>query len=282
MKQSITKKIVEKLNNAILPRGILALSPNAFTVMNAIMGMISVLFAFQGRMRVAYFFIIGAVIFDTFDGFMARKLGIIKTPSDEKKHAITIGGILDDIADAISFCVAPALMFYFLFDNSHNVAAIQKMPYGWVAVLYAVMGIARLIYFTRDANPIPGFFKGMPTPAAALLVSAPLIMFQQSLQMNTDQVLFWSKFCFVLIIICSVLMNLYPIHYIHVARSVRQNPMFYKILSLIILFFIFTPYFGYFSLFIMLLYTLSPLWTRRIQPKYQPKEQREMKAKNGS
>jgi len=273
---------VESLNNAILAQGILSLSPNALTALNAMMGIISVLFAFQGRMRVAYFFIIGAVIFDTFDGILARKLGLSKTPSDRKKHVITIGAILDDFADGISFCIAPALMFYFLFNNSHDVEAIQQMPYGGAALLYTVMGIARLIYFIRDTNPIPGFFKGMPTPAAALLVSAPLIMFQQSLQMNADLIIFWGKFCFILIIISSVLMNLYPIHYIHVARSVRRRPMFYKILSLIILFFIFTPYFGYYSLFIMLLYTLSPLWTWRIQSKYQPKKQPEMKEKNSS
>ena len=37
---------------------------------------------------------------------------------------------------------------------------------------YAALGIARLIYFTLDKDPIPGFFKGMPTPAAAMLAVA--------------------------------------------------------------------------------------------------------------
>ncbi len=235
------------------------------TIINAIMGIMSVFFAYHGHMREAYFFIIGSVIFDTFDGMLARKLGITMPSPDVKKHAITLGGILDDIADGISFCIAPALIFYFLFNNSH-IDVIHKMPYGWVALIYAVMGILRLIYFTRDSNPIPGFFKGMPTPAAALLVSAPLIMFQQSIQMNTGQALFWSKFCFVLMILTSVLMNLYPVHYIHVARSAKRHPRLSKTLLLLILVFVFTPYFGHFSLFLLFLYTLSPLVIWRIQP----------------
>ena len=45
----------------------------------------------------------------------------------------------------------------------------DHLPIGWVAAFYALMGVVRLIYFTLDNTPIPGFFKGLPTPAAWLM-----------------------------------------------------------------------------------------------------------------
>ena len=46
---------------------------------------------------------------------------------------------------------------------------------GWIAVFYALMGVGRLVYFTLDKTPIPGFFKGLPTPAGAMLVLASVL-----------------------------------------------------------------------------------------------------------
>ena len=54
----------------------LAFFPNALTVMNAMMGLLAVFFAYQGRIREAYFFLIGATMFDKLDGALARKLGL--------------------------------------------------------------------------------------------------------------------------------------------------------------------------------------------------------------
>jgi phosphatidylglycerophosphate synthase len=69
------------LGNERLRRSILAFFPNALTVMNAIMGLLAVFFAYQGRMREAYLFMIGAAVFDKLDGAVARKL------DGRKKHA---------------------------------------------------------------------------------------------------------------------------------------------------------------------------------------------------
>ena len=64
------------LGDAGLRRRILTLFPNALTVMNAMMGMLSVFFAYQGRIREAYLILIGATVFDKLDGALARKLGM--------------------------------------------------------------------------------------------------------------------------------------------------------------------------------------------------------------
>ena len=162
------------LGNDQLRRKILSFFPNALTVMNAMMGLLAVFFAYQDRLREASLFLIGAALFDKLDGAVARRLGLTEPlPGDAiRPNGVSVGAMLDDISDAVSFCIAPAWMFHFLISDIDD-PMIQSLPYNWVAAAYALAGILRLVYFTLDKHPIPGFFKGMPTPAGALLVVAP-------------------------------------------------------------------------------------------------------------
>jgi CDP-diacylglycerol--serine O-phosphatidyltransferase len=97
----------------VLRRKILSVFPNALTVMNALMGLIAVFFAYQGRMREAYLMLIGAATFDKLDGALARRLGLTEPlPDEPPKKKINMGSIMDDLADAISFCMVPAWIFY--------------------------------------------------------------------------------------------------------------------------------------------------------------------------
>ncbi|CAN2042061.1 CDP-diacylglycerol---serine O-phosphatidyltransferase [Candidatus Magnetomoraceae bacterium gMMP-15] len=263
------------MDDETLRRRILSIFPNTLTMMNAMMGILSVFFAYNERMREAYLILIGAAIFDRLDGAIARKLGLTEPlPDTSKKRRATFGGILDDIADGISFCIAPALIFYFLFENC-PVESIQKSLSGWIALFYGLMGIGRLIYFTLDRNPIPGFFKGMPSPGAALFVATPFIMFQQAIQANEIIMIeFWGMFSFILMIIVSVLMNIYPIHYLHLGRFAGRHPLFTRIVFLLMFLFIFTPYFGHFVFILGLIYTFSPIFTKKIKPEVAARETR--------
>ena len=262
------------LGNERLRRRILAFFPNALTVMNAMMGMLAVFFAYQGRFREAYLFLIGATVFDKLDGALARKLGLTEPLSMEKEssHTISLGGILDDISDAVSFCIAPAWIFYIALSTFSD-PAIQKLPIGLIAWGYAILGIARLVYFTLDKNPIPGFFKGMPTPAAAMLVVAPLIIFAQAVNDASQWVRFWGLFSCGLMAFTAILMNLYPIRYLHLGRFMSRHPWFGR-LTLLLIVSVFTPYFGHVAFFYMFLYTLSPLVTWRIDPEMAARETR--------
>jgi CDP-diacylglycerol--serine O-phosphatidyltransferase len=97
----------------VLRRKILSVFPNALTVMNALMGFIAVFFAYQGSMREAYLMLIGAATFDKLDGALARRLGLTEPlPDQPPKRTINMGSIMDDLADAISFCLVPAWIFY--------------------------------------------------------------------------------------------------------------------------------------------------------------------------
>ena len=262
------------LGNEKLRRRILAFFPNALTVMNAMMGLLAVFFAYQGRIREAYLFLIGAAVFDKLDGALARKLGLTEPLPTEKTstHHISLGGVLDDISDAVSFCIAPAWIFYIALSEFSN-PVVQKMPIGWIAWGYAALGIVRLIYFTLDKTPIPGFFKGMPTPAAAMLAIAPLVIFAQAVNEGSQWAPFWGLFSCGIMTGTALLMNLYPVRYLHLGRYMSRHPWLARF-TLLLSVTIFTPYFGHVSVLYMLLYTLSPLITWRIDPHTAARETR--------
>lgn len=262
------------LGDQNLRRRILTFFPNALTMMNAMMGILSVFFAYQGRIREAYFILIGAALFDKLDGALARKLGLTEPiDPDEPVRRINLGGILDDISDAVSFCVVPAWIFYIYLSQIAE-PGLYKLPIGLISVCYIILGISRLIYFTLDTSPIPGFFKGLPTPAAALLVVAPMAILEQSIYSQSSQILFWGRFCFGVMIVASVTMNFYPIRYIHYGRFMNRHPLFVGFTFFVALILVFTPYFGHFALLCTMTYLISPLWTWRVTPDVAARETR--------
>ena len=257
-----------------LRRKILTFFPNALTFMNAMMGLLALFFAYQGRIREAYLILIGATVFDKLDGALARKLGLTEPTNDtEKTKRIHLGSILDDVSDAISFCIVPGWIVYISISET-AITLFIGLPIGLVALLYSLAGIVRLIYFTLDPKPIPGFFKGLPTPAAALLVIAPLMMFDQAGDRLMDGVHFWGQFTVGTLIVASILMNVYPIRYIHYGRFMNRHPLFVGLTAFVGFVFLFTPYFGYYAMFCGVLYLLSPLVTGRIAPEVAARETR--------
>ena len=248
------------LGNEKLRKQILAIFPNALTVMNAMMGLLAVFFAYQGKVKEAFLIMIGAAIFDKLDGAMARKLGLADdAPPEDGKPKITFGGLMDDIADTVSFCIAPAWIYYLCLSD----ISTTMLPIGYIAFAYAIFGISRLVYFTLDKNPIPGYFKGMPTPAAALFVTSPLIILSQVAETGSDSISFWYHFCSGVMVVAAFLMNLFPAKYVHVGRLMDRKPWIGRIDLPLVVLLSFTPYLGYFAFIQLLLYAISPIMTRR-------------------
>jgi hypothetical protein len=113
----------------------------------------------------------------------------------------------------------------------------------------------------------------MPTPAAALLTVAPLIVFSQAVDDASQLAQFWAVFSFVTMIYAAILMNLYPIRYLHLGRFMSRNPWFTRT-TVILGGAVFTPYFGHVAFLYMFLFTLSPLLTGRIDPEVAAQETR--------
>ena len=176
---------------------------------------------------------------------------------------VTLGGILDDIADGVSFCIAPGWIFYICLSRYPEAGLFGLTP-AIPALVYVLAGFARLIYFTTDRNPIPGFFKGMPTPAGALFVTAPLLILTRTDIAGSDWGNGIAVFSYGLMFFTAFIMNLYPVKYIHIGRFMDRNPWFTWVNLALMLIFVFTPYFGYLAFLQMTLYVLSPFITWQI------------------
>ncbi|RAL23220.1 CDP-diacylglycerol--serine O-phosphatidyltransferase [Thermoflavimicrobium daqui] len=123
--------------------------PNFFTVGNLFLGIIAILFAFQGHWKYAAIMVIIGMLLDGLDGRVARMLN---TQSDFGKE-------LDSLSDVISFGVAPAFIMY--------VSAFQSTGIeGWIiTAIFPICGALRLARF--NVNPgEPGYFIGLPITAA--------------------------------------------------------------------------------------------------------------------
>jgi CDP-diacylglycerol--serine O-phosphatidyltransferase len=144
--------------------------PNIFTCLNLFSGCIAVVMIFRGRLETASFLVIGAVIFDFFDGLSARML---------KAHS-PIGKELDSLADVISFGLVPGAIMYSLFKQS-NPALIYANEnflrvFQFFPFIVTVFSALRLAKFNVDVRQAESFI-GLPTPANTMvIISFPLIL----------------------------------------------------------------------------------------------------------
>jgi len=252
-------------DDEVLRRRILSALPNTLTLMNGVLGITAAVFASYGRVREALFLLIGAVFFDRLDGLVARRLGLTQPPPGGAARGIPVGAMLDDISDAISFCIAPAFIFYLVLEPLPAAAALG-VPLWLVAGIYAVAGMSRLVVFVLDKRPIPGFFKGMPVPAAAILVTAPVEIAHQAASSGWPQAEVWPAVAVGVMLTAAVVMNLFVVRYLHVGRLFGRRPLL-KWASLVLwVVMVFTPYFGVMLFAAAAIYLLSPLFTWRIDP----------------
>jgi CDP-diacylglycerol--serine O-phosphatidyltransferase len=132
--------------------------PNILTIINLFAGLLSILLSFVGQWIVAAVLILGAALFDSLDGRIARRLNV----------ASDFGKQLDSLADLVSFGVAPATMAYLL----------NFMHIGWsgyvLAALFPICGALRLARF--NTMNLRGYYLGLPiTVAGPLLAGVALL-----------------------------------------------------------------------------------------------------------
>ncbi len=168
-------------------RSIAAL-PTIVTLMNGIAGFASIHYATKaglwnaggiGNLTIAAWLIFAALLFDALDGRVARMT----------RQASDFGALLDSLCDIISFGVAPAILMV------HAVAITKEIPdfeifapqasmlgkaVMVIAVIYLCCAILRLARFTIENAPDllhHMYFQGLPSPAAAVLVAAMVLLF---------------------------------------------------------------------------------------------------------
>jgi CDP-diacylglycerol--serine O-phosphatidyltransferase len=130
--------------------------PNFLTCCNLVCGCIGIILLLEGSATPTAYLVWAACIFDFFDGFAARWL----------KISSPIGKELDSLADMVSFGVLPAL---FMYNTLSFESPFSYLPY--IALLMAVCSALRLAIFNLDETQSDSF-KGLPTPANALFITA--------------------------------------------------------------------------------------------------------------
>ena len=141
--------------------------PSIFTLLNLFFGFMAIITAAQGEFQKAAWLIIAAALFDALDGKLARLFGV---PS-------RFGMEFDSIADMVSFCTAPAILVYFAYLQ--NLMPLVAAVISFIPLLAGGVRLARF-NVSQDETPLP-IFIGLPTPAAALVISS-FILFSFSVR----------------------------------------------------------------------------------------------------
>ncbi|HZB66555.1 MAG TPA: CDP-diacylglycerol--serine O-phosphatidyltransferase [Ornithinibacter sp.] len=137
------------------------LAPSAFTTLNMMSGLSSVLLAFRGSFTMAASLIAVSIVLDIADGFVARLVGATSP----------FGLQLDSLADLISFGLAPAVLI-------HTWALDEWPVLAWLAAFFWLACSAfRLARFNVTIDPLADkrYFVGLPSPGAAAVVMATIL-----------------------------------------------------------------------------------------------------------
>ncbi len=158
--------------------------PHILTLLNLFSGCVAAVLAMQNELEWAALFVFIGIVFDFFDGMAAR---LLRVQSD-------LGVQLDSLADMVTSGLVPGIVMFQLLSMSHaggwNVVSWQEIHFGkgisdmhsllpFLGFLITLASAFRLARFNIDEDQVTSF-KGLPTPANALLIlSLPLILLYQ-------------------------------------------------------------------------------------------------------
>ena len=123
---------------------------------------LGVVFVFKGNYELAVAFVFAGLMFDFFDGFVARLLNV----SSE------LGAQLDSLSDLVSFGLFPSVLMYsLLIDISCKTNCTGLIPsdiFPYLSFVLVLASAYRLAKFNIDTEQSYNF-KGVPTPINCLL-----------------------------------------------------------------------------------------------------------------
>lgn len=185
VRRSIGKPFFKKRRNSHLvpPKPLIKLIGPAdlVTLLNFICGVLAVMASVNGgdSLRLAMILILMGVVFDGLDGPVARRFG--------SSH--NFGIWLDSLADAVTFCIAPAILVYNMFKVPPSpgdvIPLLMNIHVVSTSLSIAVLGILRLARFSLSMHRWKDFI-GLPTPAMAMLVVALSSLRMWSVRLGWD------------------------------------------------------------------------------------------------
>ncbi len=129
--------------------------PDIISMLNASSGYLSIILSINGFFDAACILMLTAMIFDSMDGWFARRSG---------RTGTGFGKNIDSLSDIVSFGVAPAIFIY-------SAGASFRYVNISVGLLIVLCGILRLSRFNVLTGGVKNF-TGLPIPVAALMLSS--------------------------------------------------------------------------------------------------------------
>lgn len=130
------------------------------SLMNMSCGFLSILMSINHDFYYAAIFMILSLLFDSIDGWVARKTNRL----DEYEF----GKNIDSLSDIVSFGVSPAV---FLYSFSLVNAPYLEVPTVLVSLFIIICGILRLTRYNVISNNVEGFI-GFPIPGIAIIIAS--------------------------------------------------------------------------------------------------------------
>lgn len=138
--------------------------PLSCTFANAFLGFLSIVKTLEHNYTHAVYCLVLAAIMDMLDGRLARALG----------STTQLGGELDSLADAISFCLAPCIALYACYPGTVGYSGMLALG------LYLCAGMFRLAKFNLCNGNNLSYFTGLPTPVAAFCITSIILASQRT------------------------------------------------------------------------------------------------------
>ncbi|WP_407379323.1 archaetidylserine synthase [Methanobrevibacter sp.] len=130
------------------------------SLMNLLCGVLSVIMSIRQDFFTAAILMIFSLLFDSVDGWVARKTNRI----DEYEF----GKNIDSLSDIVSFGVAPAV---FLYSYALLNTPYLEIPAIIVTSFIVICGVLRLTRYNVISNEVKGFI-GFPIPGMAIIIAA--------------------------------------------------------------------------------------------------------------
>lgn len=145
--------------------------PDLISLLNLSFGFLAILMAINNQIFISATFIIIALIFDSLDGWVARKLSRVDN------HGF--GKNIDSLSDIVSFGVAPGILLYcsgkIYIEILGLSSQIHYLDYllAIVSLFVVICGVLRLTRFNVIAEKIDfNGFIGVPIPTAGIILAS--------------------------------------------------------------------------------------------------------------
>lgn len=193
--------------------------PNLFTAGSLFAGFYSMVSTLNGDYRTAALWILASSIFDGLDGKVARLTGT----------SSKFGVEFDSLADVVSFGATPGLLMY----------CWALKPFGrlgWLAgFLFLVCAALRLARFNVQVETVESRrFVGLPTPAAASMASATVLLFYH---LNLSLPSFYIKLGVLILIYFLALLMVSNVRYYSFKDPslIKRQPFAFLVLAVLLL-----------------------------------------------